>query len=88
MILCKLPADMIKIDRSFIQHISTSPRHNELVKSIIMLGENLEKAVVAEGVENDDQLDFLRQRGVKIVQGYLFSPPVPVETFHELLQQQ
>jgi diguanylate cyclase (GGDEF)-like protein len=86
--LHKLPADMIKIDRSFIQHISTSPRHNELVKSIIMLGENLDKDVVAEGVEQVEDLYLLDSHGCFKYQGYLFSEPIELEKIKTLLDKE
>ena len=86
--LHKLPADMIKIDRSFIQHISTSPRHNELVKSIIMLGENLEKDVVAEGVEQVEDLYLLDSHGCFKYQGYLFSEPIELDKIKILLEKE
>ena len=50
------------------------------------MASSLKLEIVAEGVENEAQLDFLRQRNVKIIQGYLFSPPVPAEKFRALLQ--
>jgi diguanylate cyclase (GGDEF)-like protein len=86
--LHKVPASMIKIDRSFIRHISTSPRHKELVKSIIMLGENLEKDVVAEGVEQVEDLYLLDAQGCFKYQGYLFSEPVELSQLKSLLQRE
>ena len=86
--LHKIPASMIKIDRSFIQHISTSPRHKELVKSIIMLGENLEKDVVAEGVEQVEDLYLLDSHKCYKYQGYLFSEPIELDQTKALLQKE
>jgi EAL domain-containing protein (putative c-di-GMP-specific phosphodiesterase class I) len=86
--LHKIPASMIKIDRSFIQHISTSPRHKELVKSIIMLGENLEKDVVAEGVEQVEDLYLLDSHKCYKYQGYLFSEPIDLDQTKILLQKE
>jgi len=86
--LRRFPLQVLKIDRSFVRELETDPNHKVLVDTIIAMAHSLGLETVAEGVENNDQLDFLRLRGVKIVQGYLFSPPVPVEVFHELLQQQ
>jgi len=86
--LHKVPASMIKIDRSFIQHISTSPRHKELVKSIIMLGENLEKDVVAEGVEQVEDLYLLDSQRCYKYQGYLFSVPVELDTLEALIKKE
>ena len=86
--LHKLPASMIKIDRSFIQHISTSPRHKELVKSIIMLGENLNKEVVAEGVEQVEDLYLLDSHGCYKYQGFLFSEPIELDQLRVLLKKE
>ena len=55
---------------------------------IIAMARNLKMQVLAEGVENEQQLEFLRQQGCDTYQGYLFSPPVPAEEFAELLSSQ
>jgi diguanylate cyclase (GGDEF)-like protein len=86
--LHKVPASMIKIDRSFVQHISTSQRHKELVKSIIMLGENLDKDVVAEGVEQVEDLYILDAQKCYKYQGYLFSEPIELAAIEKLLQRE
>jgi sensor c-di-GMP phosphodiesterase-like protein len=51
------------------------------------MAQSLELEIVAEGVENEMQVEYLRQRGVKIIQGYLFSPPVTAEQFRKLLSE-
>lgn len=85
--LHKVPAKTIKIDRSFIQHISTSPRHNELVKSIILLGQNLEKDVVAEGIEQVSDLFLLDSHKCYKYQGYLFSQPIELAALASMLKK-
>ena len=85
--LHKVPAKTIKIDRSFIQHISTSPRHNELVKSIILLGQNLEKDVVAEGIEQVADLFLLDAQKCYKYQGYLFSQPIELAGLASMLKK-
>lgn len=85
--LHKVPAKTIKIDRSFIQHISTSPRHNELVKSIILLGQNLEKDVVAEGIEQVSDLFLLDSHKCYKYQGYLFSQPIELAALASMLRK-
>jgi sensor c-di-GMP phosphodiesterase-like protein len=56
--------------------------------AIIAMAKSLNLKVVAEGVENHRQLNFFRQQGVQVVQGYLFSKPVPAEAFGRMLEQQ
>lgn len=80
------PLQVLKIDRSFIGDLETSENSRALVDAIIAMSHSLELEIVAEGVENNNQLDFLRQRGVKIIQGYLFSPPVSADKFLSLLK--
>lgn len=86
--LHKVPADTIKIDRSFIKYIGTSPRHRELVNSIIMLGKNLNKEVVAEGVERVEDLYLLNEHKCYKYQGYLFSEAISLEAMEKLLKRE
>jgi diguanylate cyclase (GGDEF)-like protein len=86
--LHKLPASTIKIDRSFIRYLSTSPRHKELVKTIIMLGKNMHKDVVAEGVEQVEDLYLLDTHKCFKYQGFLFSKPVDLEEFRKILKKE
>jgi len=83
--LRSFPLQVLKIDRSFIRDLESDQNCIALVDAIIAMAQSLGLETVAEGVENEKQLDFLRQRNVNIIQGYLFSPPVPAEKFHELL---
>ncbi len=85
--LRSFPLQVLKIDRSFIRDLESDQNSVVLVDAIIAMAHSLGLETVAEGVENENQLDFLRQRGVNIIQGYLFSPPVPIDKFHLLLQQ-
>ena len=82
------PIDIVKIDRAFIRDIPGDSNDCELVSAIIAMAQNLNKCVVAEGVENDAQLAFLRERGCDRVQGYLFSPPLPAEEMLTYLSDQ
>lgn len=81
--LHKLPADIIKIDRSFILPMLESPENTELVKNLIRLGHDMNMQIVAEGVECEQQLTILREFGCDVIQGYFFSPPVPATEFFE-----
>ncbi|MGD9900861.1 MAG: putative bifunctional diguanylate cyclase/phosphodiesterase [Calditrichaceae bacterium] len=85
--LHKIPATSIKIDRSFIQHIGTSEKNKELVKSIIVLGQNLNKEVIAEGVEEPEHLAFLGAQKCYKYQGYLFSKPLDLADFGKLVEK-
>ena len=83
--LKKLPLDQIKIDQSFVRDITTDPSDALMVQTIINLAKNFSLNVIAEGVETESQLDFLRQNGCMAFQGYLFSKPVPIDEFEALL---
>lgn len=67
--------DFLKVDRSFIQHVDSNPRHEALVRGIFALASEMNIEVVAEGVEEEVQLDALRRVGVQWVQGYLMQRP-------------
>jgi EAL domain-containing protein (putative c-di-GMP-specific phosphodiesterase class I) len=82
--LRKFPIDRLKIDRSFVSDID-DPDDARIVTTIINLAHGLDLEVVAEGIEEHDQLDFLLQHDCALGQGYLFSPPVPLEAFNRLL---
>ena len=86
--LQRIPASTIKIDRSFVRHVDTSDEHRQLVKSIIHLGLNLDKDVIAEGVEKTEHLEFLANEHCNKFQGYLFSKPLTFQKFKDLLSQQ
>lgn len=83
--LKRLPIDILKIDKSFIDDVTTNENDAALVVAIITLAHNLNLRVVAEGVETEDQLKFLQDLKCDEWQGYLFSKPVPAEEFGKLL---
>lgn len=85
--LKRLPLDEIKIDRSFVRDIATDPNDANLVETIITMAEHLGLEVVAEGVETEEQLDFLREKGCRLFQGYYFSRPQPAKKFTDLLRK-
>jgi len=74
--LSTLPFDCLKIDRSFVIGMDQSPKNVEIVRTVISLGRTLNKQVVAEGIETQQQLERLRQLGATIGQGYLLSRPL------------
>jgi len=83
--LKQLPLDQLKIDQSFVRDITTDPNDAVMVQTIIGMAHNFRLDVIAEGVETEGQLAFLRQHGCRAFQGYLFSKPVPIEEFEQLL---
>jgi diguanylate cyclase (GGDEF)-like protein/PAS domain S-box-containing protein len=85
--LKRFPISALKIDRSFIRHIPERRDDMALAEAIIHLGRSLNMQVVAEGVENQVQLDFLRSLKCDAMQGYLFSPPLSAEEFEKMLVQ-
>jgi diguanylate cyclase (GGDEF)-like protein len=85
--LKRLPVNTLKIDRSFVQDINFNRDDAAIITAIIALAHSLNLAVVAEGVENQEQLLFLQSRQCEIVQGYLFSPPLSQTEMTKLLQR-
>lgn len=79
--------DYIKIDRSFISNLSNNPIDRALVEAIIVMAHKLDIKTIAEGVETKEQQNLLIGFGCDYVQGFLYSPPVPVEEFEKLIIQ-
>lgn len=82
-----LPFNQLKIDQSFVRGIATNPSDRAIVSTIITLAHSLNIRVVAEGVETDEQHQFLLDSGCTSYQGYLFSKPLPLEEFEALLSK-
>lgn len=80
--LQSMPFDEIKIDRCFVQDITSNPKNASIVKSIIALAKIYNFEVIAEGVETQDECHFLKNLGCEHFQGYFFSKPVPLEQFN------
>ncbi|WP_434706327.1 putative bifunctional diguanylate cyclase/phosphodiesterase [Pseudomonas sp. Z1-12] len=76
--LRRLPLDTLKIDRSFIQDIATTPQDMDIVQAIIVMAHALHLQVATDGVETFEQYDFLEGHGCDFIQGYLLSRPVPL----------
>ncbi len=86
--LRRFPINVLKIDRSFVRDIPGDNDDAAIVSTIIAMAHNLKLQVVAEGVETEQQLAFLRASGCDSVQGYLFSRPVPAAEFLRLLSME
>jgi diguanylate cyclase (GGDEF)-like protein len=79
--LKRFPVSSIKIDQSFVNDIHVDMDDKAIVDAVIGLGHSLNLEVVAEGVEEVEQLDYLREKGCDFIQGYLYSKPLPADTF-------
>ncbi len=84
--LKRLPLNMLKIDRSFIQDIPKSSADLEIVQAIIGIAHTLHLRVVTEGVETQAQFELLHDHGCDFIQGYLLSPAVPVSDIIGVMQ--
>lgn len=84
--LREFPVDQVKIDRSFLRGVGTEAAADDLVSAIISMCKALRLKTVAEGVETECQLAFLRDHGCDEYQGYLFSPPIPADEFEKLVR--
>jgi diguanylate cyclase (GGDEF)-like protein len=78
--LARLPVAEVKVDKSFVQRMRTDPRDAAIVRSVVRLADELDLAVVAEGVEDVETANDLRAQGCDVLQGYLYSRPVPAAT--------
>lgn len=78
-----LPIDVLKIDMVFVKQMLVNPKDKKMVEVIIEIANFLKLKTVAEGVENEEQLQALKQMGCDIVQGYYLSKPIPTEEFEE-----
>jgi EAL domain-containing protein (putative c-di-GMP-specific phosphodiesterase class I) len=74
-----IPATELKIDKSFIQEMSGNDRDRIMVQKTIEIGHELGMQVIGEGVETQEQLDILREKGCDIAQGFFFSRPLPAQ---------
>lgn len=85
--LRQFPIDIIKIDRSFIQNIATDTESAEIVRAIISMGHALKREIVAEGVEEDDQMEILRDYRCDVIQGFLTGRPMESDKFLDTCAQ-
>jgi EAL domain-containing protein (putative c-di-GMP-specific phosphodiesterase class I) len=86
--LKRFPIHAIKIDYSFVKEITTNPDDAAIVEAIISMANSLKLEIIAEGVETEEQLQFLRKKGCALVQGFLFSRPLPAYEIYEYCRKQ
>lgn len=85
--LKRFPVSELKLDQSFVRDLGVDPDDRSLASAVISIGQSLNMTVVAEGVETEVQLAFLRRQGCDVVQGYLFGRPMPAEAFETWSRQ-
>jgi len=85
--LKKLPLDKLKIDQSFVRDLPDDEDDAAITKAIIALGKSLNLKLIAEGVETQEQKDFLLENGCNYIQGYFYSKPMPAKEIRTLLQE-
>jgi sensor c-di-GMP phosphodiesterase-like protein len=84
--ILRLGVDVIKIDKMFVDSISDEHHSATIIETLVDLARNMRMDVVAEGVENFEQVTHLRERGIRAAQGYIFAPPLPASAFLGLLE--
>ena len=85
--LKQLPVDYLKIDRTFVRDIPGDKEDSAIVRTIITMSRTLDVQVIAEGVETEEQLEFLRQEGCDLAQGYYLSKPIAIADLKAFLRQ-
>ena len=79
-----MPADVVKIDREFFNTTADSEKGRAVISSVVDLANKLHMKVISEGVETEDQVEFLAEIGCHMVQGYFFAKPMTIKDFQEL----
>jgi EAL domain-containing protein (putative c-di-GMP-specific phosphodiesterase class I) len=83
--LQRLPADILKVDRSFVAALEEGPQSHDLLQAILGVGRSLSLTVIAEGIETEQQLETIRAMGCEMAQGFLLGRPAPAEALEGLL---
>jgi sensor c-di-GMP phosphodiesterase-like protein len=84
--LLKLGVDVMKMDKMFVDAIGTDRYSVAIVDSLVKLAEDMNLDLIAEGVETIEQVEYLRGKGVRMAQGYVFAPPLPATSFRALVE--
>ena len=79
--MLKLGVDFIKIDKMFVDAIGTERYSTTIIETLVGLGRDMHMEIIAEGVETFEQVQHLRERGIRKAQGYVFAPPLPGSSF-------
>ena len=79
--VAEMPIDLLKLDRYFLVSAAHSKRHAEIIQFIIQLAQSLDLHILAEGVETQEQANYLLSSGCTFAQGYLYGKPMPAEEF-------
>ena len=82
-----MPIDCLKIDRSFVLGVDSRKNDQSIISAILSMAKGMDIRVIAEGIDNDRQLDFLIEKGCTEAQGFLFSRPLPAEKIEDILKQ-
>ena len=77
--------DVVKLDRGFLKESSNTDRGQKLIKNIVIMAKDLGMETVAEGVETKEQVEFLREIGCDLAQGYYYAKPMPMAEFNDLV---
>ena len=81
-----MPVDVLKIDREFLNETDESEKSSIIIEQVVEMATKIHIKTLCEGVETKDQAAFLKQIGCNMAQGYLYSRPVPMGAFEELLE--
>lgn len=85
--LTMLPVDVLKMDMQFVRNVHTDENSYKLIKLVMEIAEFMNFTVIAEGVENEEQYNLLKQAGCDLIQGYYFSKPVPADEFAQFFDK-
>lgn len=78
----------LKLDLKFFEEFESNEKSKKIIKSVINMAKSLDIRILAEGIETEEQLDFLKKSNCDLIQGYIYSKPVPYETFFEMYKEQ
>jgi sensor c-di-GMP phosphodiesterase-like protein len=84
--ILKLGADIIKIDKMFVDALGSDSHSITIIETLVDLAESMRMDIIAEGVETFEQVVSLRERGIRTAQGYVFAPPLPGSSFLQLME--
>jgi EAL domain-containing protein (putative c-di-GMP-specific phosphodiesterase class I) len=85
--LAELPVDVLKLDMRFVQNLHSNEKQEKMLGLVIDIAQFMSMQIVAEGVENEDQLNMLRSLGCVTIQGYYFSKPLALDDFIKLAEE-